>query len=213
MKKNMKEYISRVYDAPRPMQKKEFLQKLNYPKTRWQDFIVCQLGYIDKKVWIISILLFSVILFFETIFTQGDMNLLWVVSSFIPFIALMTITELARSVTFGMAELELTTRYNLRSVLLMRMGVLGVGNLVLLFAAIPILIMKLNMGIIKLGVYFLVPYLLTCFLSYVLARRIRPGEISLCCAGVAALISVFGLVVKQHKSITFTSINTLLCGF
>ncbi len=189
MNNKLKQGIKHMYDAPLPKQKQEFLRNFNYPKTRWRDFLCSQLGYIRKHTWIVSIVLFLAIQLLGNLSKLDNRLALWVVSALMPFLTLITVTEVARSAVFGMAEIEMSSRYSLRCILLARMGILGTGNLVLLFLILPVLSGKSGLELIKTGVFLLVPYLLTCFLSFALVNRFRTGEIYFYCAGTAVLVS------------------------
>lgn len=199
MKNVLRKQLYHAFDAPSPPRKKEFLENINYPKMRWKDFLFCQLGYIQMKVWIVSAMLLLAGMIFATTIQQGDIKLLWAVSAMLPFLALMSVTEIIRSSSYGMAEIEMSSRYNLRTVLFVRMGILGTENLILLLSAIPVLQGKVDMGMLKLGVYLLVPYLLTCFISLCLVIRYRTGEVALYCAGAAVLVSGIGLVFNSFR--------------
>lgn len=197
MKKELKQSICRIYEAPVPKQKKEFLHNFNYPKTRWRDFLYSQLGYIRKQVWLVSAGLFLAVLLLDNLFKQGNIIVLWTVSAMVPFLTLITVTEAARSAVFGMAEIEISTRYGLRSIILARMGILGAGNLVFFLLAVPLLSDKAEMESFKTGVFLLVPYLLTCFLSFGLVNRFRTGEINYYCAGAAILVSAAEVIFNS----------------
>jgi hypothetical protein len=187
----------KAFEPPSPKKKQEFLYNLNYPKTRWQDFMFSQFGSIRKKVWIVSALLFGVVMLFGCFLPKEDIRLLWAVSSIIPYVAFMTTTEIARSAIFGMAELEMTMRYHLRSVVLARMGILGLGNLVLLLITTPVLVRYVDLGYLQIGVFLLVPYLLTSFLSFLFVNRYRSGDVSYYCAGAAVFVSGLELTLSS----------------
>lgn len=193
MKQKLKQNILNAYEIPEPLQKEEFIKSLNFPKIRWYDFLLYQFGYIRKKIWIASILLFLAAILLGSLLQKGDMKLLWSVSAIIPFLALLGITEIARSAVFGLAELEMSTRYNLRGVLLARMCIIGIGNFILILSLTCILAGRIEVQVLKLGIYFMIPYLLTNFISYVVVNRSRSKDISYYCAAVAASVSGSGL--------------------
>ena len=147
-----------------------------------------QIGYIPKKVWIISVILLLIVMVFSYLFKVDDLRILWAASAMVPILVLVTITEITCSTIFGMNELEMTARFNLRSLVLARMGILGTGNLALFLITIPVLSIKLEMESVRIGVFLLVPYLLTCFISFVLVNRFHSGEITYYCAGAAVLV-------------------------
>ncbi len=203
MKRKMKQLLQSAYEPPLPQKKSEFIHSLNYPKTRWKDFLISQLSYINRKVWIASVFLFIVAIIFETRFQYDDIRLLWVISAIIPFLVMTGITEIARSAVFGMEELEMSTRYNLKSVLFARMGILGAGNMLMLMAVMPLLADKINLGMIRTGVYLMVPYLLTCVLSCKVIERGRNKEVPVYCAGVAAFVSTLGYILGSVQSVMY----------
>ena len=45
-----------------------------------------------------------------------DLNTIWVISSLIPFLALLAVTESTRPAVYGMIEFEISTRFSLKSV-------------------------------------------------------------------------------------------------
>lgn len=197
MKKELKNYISKAYSPPSPNHKEEFLNTLNYPKVRWFDFLLSQLGYIRKRIWVASLLLYLTAILLGSLMDHGDLKLLWSISAILPYLAMLTITETARSAVYGLAELEMTSRYNLRSVLYARMTALGFLNLLMLIIILPILAGKIDLNVFKIGIYLLVPYLITSFLSYKIINRVRSKELSYYCAVLAAAVSCFGLLIRQ----------------
>jgi hypothetical protein len=196
----MKQQLHNAFDAPSPQKKREFIQSLNYPKIRRKDFLLSQFGFIHRKVWIASAFLFIAAMIFETLIQPGDIRLLWVISALIPFFVMTSITEIARSTVFGMEELEMSTKYNLKSILLTRMGILGAGNMLMLLAGLPLLAEKVKIGIINAGVYLMVPYLLTCILSCMVLNRMGNKEIPVYCAGAAAFVSTLGFILNSVQS-------------
>lgn len=200
MKRKMRQQLHIAFEAPLPQKKSEFIQGLNYPKIRRTDFLLNQFGYIDRRVWIASAVLFIAAMFIETQIQPGDIRLLWVISALTPFFVMTSITEIARSAVFGMEELEMSTKYNLKSILLTRMGILGAGNMLMLLAVMPLLAEKVYLGIINTGVYLMVPYLLTCIISCKVIDRISGKEIPLYCAGTAAFVSTLGFLLNSAHS-------------
>ncbi len=194
MKKEMKQYIKASFYTPSSLRKEEFIKSLNYPKTRKYEFVINQIGYINKKNWLFSSLLFLLASYTVSLLQLEQTELLWSISAFLPFLAMITVIETMRSAAWGLAELEMTTRHSLKSILLVRIGILGAGNAILLFTLMPFLAGAVHMEFLKTSVYLLVPYLFTCLCSYSLASRIRSKEFSYYCAGIAAAVSGIGLI-------------------
>ena len=115
--------------------------------------------------------------------------MLWIISAFMPFIALSSVTENSRSMTYGMDELEMSSRFSLRNVVLARMGIMGVLHLSLICLLMPLAHSHSIFTFLQVGVYMLIPYLLTDVVSLWMIRRIRSKEGIYSCVGAAVGIS------------------------
>src|SRR5699024_12440455 len=89
------------------------------PISMWQ-FILTQATYLRKITWIFSALLLlpAVIGAFHI-----GHETLWITSAIVPFLGLLAVAENNRSITYGMSEFELSTRFSLKSVVLARMSI------------------------------------------------------------------------------------------
>ena len=186
MNMRMKKILKEALEAPAPVNKQDFLRKIPAQRVSMLSFMVSQAGYLRKRVWIISIV--PVILGLAGACFL-DRNLLWPVSAFMPLIALSALTENFRSEAYGMEELEMSSRFSLRSVVLARMGILGVLHLILLCLLLPIVHMHGIFTVLQTGIYLLIPYLLTDVLDLWVIRTIRGKEGFYVCTGVAVCIS------------------------
>ena len=160
MNKQIKRSIQKAFEAPQPNQqeKSRFLKTLPQPQISMWKFILTQAAYLRK--WT---LLFSVLLLFPALIGAYhiEKNTLWIVSAFVPFLGLLAVTENTRSMVYGMNEFEMSTRFSLRSVILARMGVLGILDFLILCCLIPLCCIGNNFSLFQTGIYLLVPYLLT----------------------------------------------------
>lgn len=136
-------------------------------------------------VWVISALVF-------VLSTAGAAGLpadaVWVISALMPLLALTVVSESGRSEHYEMAELEMATRFSLRSVVLARLGILGTENLILLGLLLPVWSSRPEGSVVQTGVCVLLPYLMTAFSGLWVVRRIRGCEAVYICAGIAACI-------------------------
>lgn len=196
MNRSFKKELSQVFDAPPPLHKKEFLRKLEHPKMSMAEFILLQTGYIRNRVWGISALVFAVSLTGSIILS---LDMLWVISAFSPVLALTVLSESGRSESCEMAELEIATRFSLRSVLFARSGILGTGSLALLCLLMPLGLQNNEFSLLQAGVSIITPFLLTSFTGLWIVRKFRGQEAMYFCAGFAACISVF--VFFFHRTV------------
>ncbi len=175
--------------APDPARKRAFLRSLPVPPVSHTAFILGQAGYVRRSVWAVSLGVFALALAVgRTMPADG----LWIGAALTPFAAMAAVTELGRPALYGMEELELASRFGLRSVTLARMGFIGLAHLVLL-----VLLAALGGGdVLRRGTYLLVPYLLTDLLCLELSRRVRGKEALYACAGAAVLVA--GLAAALH---------------
>lgn len=191
MRRSLKNELKYVFEAPEPMHKRAFLRTLEQPKTSVFAFVLSQLGYIRRWVWIVSALVFILSMMGAVGLTKDTV---WVTSALMPLLALTVVSESGRSEIYEMAELEMATRFSLRSVVLARLGILGVENLFIL-GLLSVGIWRqggstlYGAGVPTWGVCMLFPYLLTTFAGLTVVRRLRGREAVYICAGIAACIS------------------------
>lgn len=194
MKHNMKKALKDAFEAPAPVRKDRFLKTIPQPGISNLYFILSQAGYIQKWTWVLSSVLF-VLSFIGACFL--DQDILWILSSIIPFAALSVVTENGRPAVYGMAELEMASRFSLKSILLARMGILGAAHLVLLCVLIPLSNINNASTLLQTGVYLLVPYLLTIVSGLWIVRKIHGKEAVFYCMGAAGCVSGLNMFVQS----------------
>lgn len=201
MNKELKKALIKNFEAPAPIQKKEFLRSIPKPSIRMFEFIRTQSAYIRKWGWAISVLIFTVA-FIGAEYLERDM--LWCISASMPLLALSVLAESGRSETYGMAELELSTQFSLKSVVLARLLILGVANFALFCLLLPFAYRNNGVGIFQTSVYMACPYLLTAFGGLWAVRRIRGKEATYFCVGIAAGVCAGSLILHQSFPIIYT---------
>ncbi len=188
MNRQLKQSIQKAFEAPEPNQqeKARFLRTLHQPKISMWRFILNQAAYLRK--WI---LILSVLLLFPALIGAYyiDKNTLWGISALIPFLALMAVAEGSRSTVYGMSELEMSTRFSLKSVVLARWSVVGLIDILVLCCLVPLCGTSNNISLLQTGVYLLVPYLLTVDISLWITRRFHGKEAIYGCMSTAVLVS------------------------
>lgn len=192
LNKRWKKYLREAYAPPKPQGKERFLRQFCFrvPHISMRTFLLQQCSYISAGAWGISAAVFAAVCFFGR--TAGK-ECVWMVSAILPFLVCVTMCECMRSMTYGMAELELTARFSLKSVITARILILGLGNLALLCVIIPVCAAGGESGIIRTGVYLTVPYLLTGTADLHVLRRLHNKEAVYICMGLSVCVS--GLVL------------------
>ncbi|SFR64796.1 hypothetical protein [Anaeromicropila populeti] len=184
--------VKESYEPLVPKNKPDFLKKAEYPKLSFKEFFIGQIQYIRLRTWLVSILLFVSALFIIELSSFYNMNVsaIKAASAFVPFFVLAAVAETARSKQYGMKELEMTCRFSFGTLLLVKMILLGILNLLLLSGCSIFLRFQTDIKLFRIGIYLLVPFLLTCNLTLILASLFKSREITYFCGFVCGIVSV-----------------------
>lgn len=188
MNSQLKKRIKKAFAAPEPdwQEKVRLLNMLPRSRISMLQFVLAQAAYLRKITLVLSaLLLFPALM--GAYYT--DLNILWTVSAFVPFLGLLAVTESTRSVMYGMDELEMSTRFSLKSVILARMSILGLLDVLLLCCVIPLCRISSDITILQTAVYLFVPYLLTVNISLWITRRFHSKGAVYACMSIAVLVS------------------------
>ena len=99
--------------------------------------LLIQVKYIRKTAWLAALM----ILLAAVLITKGSPDSVLQISALTPLLAFVTEIETRRSYAYGMAELEMTTAFSLRSIRYARFMILGLFDMAVL-AGISLLIRK-----------------------------------------------------------------------
>ena len=179
--KKEKELLRQMFVTPEPKRKRAFLRKMPRQEAGLSSLLLSQVAYIRKWVWVVSFLLFG-----AAVVPAEYLKLesIWALSAVMPFGALLLMLEFARSATYGMTELEMASRFSLRTVLLARMSLLGIAQLLGIVPAAAVL----GVQLLKNGAYVLVPYLLTAVLGLMAVRRLPGREGMFVCGSISVCV-------------------------
>lgn len=180
-------------EKPDQAKKEAFLKTVmagKLPKTTkitLDKMLLIQFKYIRKTAWLTAL----VLLLANALITKGKPDSVLQIAALTPLLAFVTEIETRRSYAYGMAELEMTTPFSLRSIRYARFLILGLFDLAVL-VGITLLIRKY--AAIKTMVtlsFLLLPFLLTMAGALLLERtafgRNHPNG-----SGVLALLIAAG---------------------
>jgi len=212
LSRKIKKALQGAFDAPEPKRKMSFLMTFAPPRANRLDFVITQVGYIRKRIWIASFVTITLVLL--GLHVQDDINsLIWIVSSFLPFISVLGIAEIAKSASYNMSELEMSCRYSFLDIALARLGILGAVNGIT-FATIIIFIARVSdIGILTSIAYLFIPYLLACLLSLFSLNRFRGKERLYICGLASCLVSVASFIYYNWAELAFTGERWLFMAF
>lgn len=196
----IKKNIQKALKAPLPDQqtKAKFLRTLPKPQISMWQFILRQVTFLRKRTLFLSLLL--IIPAFAG-FHYLNPNTIWIISAFIPFLALLAVTESTRSAVYRMSEFEMSTRFSIKNVILARLSMWGIVDFMILCCIVPLCYANGQISLFQTGIYLFVPYLLTANISLWITRHIRSRESIVFCMAVAVLIS--GTNVGLHFTVDF----------
>ena len=182
MNKKMRQELEQFYRAPKPKRKREFLQKFGSHKISVGHMLYIQMRYIPKWIWGISVLFVLFVWYMERFLPD---RMLGSILTIIPFLVMIFVTKSLRSITYGMQELELAAQFSLKSIILARMGILGIVNIILFTAFLCFL----GENALRSILFLLVPYLITAIGNLILVRRIPEKENVYACMGFSVVVS------------------------
>ena len=166
-------------EKPDPAKKEAFLkivmtgQITRATNMTLHRMLLIQVKYIRKTAWLAALM----ILLAAVLITKGS-----------PLLAFVTEIETRRSYAYGMAELEMTTAFSLRSIRYARFMILGLFDMAVL-AGISLLIRKyVAMSVLLTLAHLLLPFLLTMIGALLLERTVF-GRTHPYGSGVLALLT------------------------
>ena len=210
--KNIKSVIKSAYEIPKSNRKKDNLINLDIPKINFYEFFLTQIKYIRKRVFFIQaiIMLICLVALLNMNDTYLNIGYISLIPSTIPFFVLLIATEVSRSISHNMSELEMTTRYCLSQIIVVRTIILGSLSFIFLIVLIIFFKIKLEYSIINLSLFIFTPFLLTCFGSLYVLNYIKSKNVNFYCAGVSVFVSLSNMLLYNSKNNILNYLNTKL---
>lgn len=188
MERRLKEELCRYYEAPKPMRKQAFIRQFGVQKINLPRLVLMQAKYISKWVWLVSIAICVVIYAATHVMEEKYVSMVY---GLIPFLVMISLTESTRSYRYGMEELELSTRFSLKSIVMARMAMLGIGNLAVLIVIANILGQREGYHLL----HVLTPYFFTAGGSLYMVRMVRGNESTFFCFTLAIAVSFLQMLL------------------
>ncbi len=196
---NWKNELQQGFDPPAPKRKHAFLRQFSGLSMRFTHVLYSQFGYIQKWVWILSAVVYTTAILM--MYTRSP-YLLQMLSACTPLLALTIVAESSRSVRCGMAELELSTRFSLKTVVLARLILLGLFHLVL-FLLLSLGLARHITNPLAATAYTSAPFLLTAFLGLSITRKYHSHEALYGCIGITFAVSLLTLLSHRLLSVLY----------
>ncbi len=202
---NLKKEIYSAAEPPAPKNRDVFLKNLQYPKLSYPEFVFSQIGYIRKRIWVLSALALLAGICAVCFFSDKNVQVLWVISSFAPFLAVFTSAEISRSSVFGMSEIEAACRFSIPQLAGARMLILGVCDFAVISAGTIVSGFFSPFGIALSALYILTPYVCVCGISLAVFRKARGQDGVYLSGGLALAVSIFGMILFGENKLFVTA--------
>ena len=188
MKRNeLNELLADAFYAPEPKNKKEFLRTIRPRETGTFRMLIQQASYIRISVWLLAAAIIILAIAGSLAMIDGTEK---TIASLMPFTAAIAVLEMKRSVKYNMIELEMATRFSLRSVVLARLSVIGLAMMLVLVISSPVIATAFGGKVIYTAIHIMIPYLVTMIVSLRIERTAagrQNGYTSLAVAATAAM--------------------------
>lgn len=189
MDKKLRQELKTAFATPIPTRKSEFLSNLPYPKASNLDFFLSQILYIRKRFWCLSALivmaLISLIQVFDSMFKT-----IGILSAFLPFLVVLSVAEISRSTSHNMVEVEMSCKYNLGKITLVRLSLIGSFHFILLLCMVMIFANHSEYSFLQFLLYSITPFLICSYLSLFIVNHFHTRDASYICGGVSGAVSI-----------------------
>ncbi len=209
MNKKLKKVLKSSFDAPPSTKKNEFLYTLPHARTTNFEFFLSQMGYIRKRFWSLSILLFIGMITLSLNLQQAK-EMVGILSASLPLLTLIGITEINKSLSYNMTELEMSCKYNISKITLMRLLGIGVFHISILLLLLLLFKDQSQYNGFRYAVYSITPFLLTSYLSFWVANHIRLKDSLYICSGITSSISIVAFLMSTESTLFYSKNYTVL---
>lgn len=183
-------------------------------RTSFPEFYKAQLSFISWKVWMLQLLIVAgmgVLLYQFVNRPHGDIEIVMLASIAAPLLVITGLQTLTRSLTCHMIEIELSTWRRLEKLTLVRMSLLGIADLIGLIILAILLNVWIEMEIVSLLLYLLVPFNVSCLGSLWLMNRVRNTNCGYYCLAYCGLLIIVQIICTFTPSLSLfiSSADTL----
>lgn len=205
---NLKSALKHSFTPPSPQRRDAFVNSISYPKATLKEVFISQIGFIRKRVWLVFALTFCFAFYYVSV-ANITSNIVATMSALLPACVICVTSELYKSCSYNMEEMELACKYNLQKVTLMRLALLGTVSFLMLVLFIA-LANRSDIGLIRTTIYLTVPYLFSNYISLCLILKFRGKETLYMVAGVCGFVSLCMLLANTSYAFIYHATYTYL---
>lgn len=203
-KKMLRQELKRVFEAPMPERKEEFLRKTEAGTLEAEGAgkqLLRQAGYVQKSSWIFSAGAFCIAACAGIFLYQGgtEQGFLRCFLAMAPFLVLFACQEFIKADFYGMKELERTARFSPEKIVSARLVIFGIFDAILLLPAFCITAFLGTWGLCRTAFLLLLPYLCAAVLCLWILGRFSGAAAFLYCFSGCAFLSGFCLLAAVRE--------------
>lgn len=184
----LKKMLADCYKVEQSEKQKSFIRKYQRRELIFTELLYIQFKYMWISCAAILILLLGVTAYLAI---TVDDNAIFLISSIMPFAAIIALIGLGKSSRFGMEELEMATRFSVRMIKSIRLVLVGIAGLLAVGVTSIVSFFFLNMQLRSAALFCAYPYMITTYACMIVIRKWHAKENIIGCVAIAAMVSVF----------------------
>lgn len=204
MKENFKDVLRRDLHSPEITINKSHLQHTLLSAHReilakqpdkhiaFCNFLILQIRFIARKIWLLQGLVLVILSFILTFLFKAniyDKHHIAIQLCSLSIVILMTSVPLIqRSIHYQMHECESASYFSTVRLLMAKLLIIGIGDIIMLSVLLLITICSTYLNIGSALLYLILPFLLTLYCYLYLLAHIPAKWFSSCCIGLCSLL-------------------------
>lgn len=207
MKNDMKQLLNDAFYAPEPKEKQNFLKNIRPREVSMLEMLLQQFSYIRVTVWLYALLLIAIAVL-GSVYRVEQTTL--VITMMMPFAAVASVLETRRSRKYGMSELEMATRFSLRSVVIARLLIVGLAAITVLCVVSPMIATTFGEDVNVTAIHIVIPYFITMIIGLWLERSPLGRATEYGSIMVAFVISFLALIFYFNHPVFMSSYTEII---
>ncbi|MFV0518694.1 MAG: hypothetical protein ACK5LY_00330 [Lachnospirales bacterium] len=201
-RKDLKKEIEKHFAYSKPIRKEEFLQKINVPSENIFTSFATQIEYISKKFWVLSFLIIIFSLYILKI-KKDSLTMIFTLSSILPVLTVFVIDEISKTVSYNMAELEMSCKNDLQKITFIRMAIMSTFHFFVMLGIFAIFSYNVKINIIKIAMIGILPYMVVCYISLLIINNFNFKDKLYMCYGVSFFVSTLVYIYSENDKLHF----------
>lgn len=159
------------------------------PSVSLKEVFLNQLYYMSKSCFLLQLLITAAGIYPLAAYGDARQQRIWMqLAGIMPLLVIVSCTEIQKSFMDRMWELESACRYDLRTIVSVRLMILSGGNLFILTVFSVFGSHQTQAGFFRTAIYLLVPFLLMSLFFFTLIRKTKLSRLGLYTAGLAVTL-------------------------